>query len=169
MFKKFKSTKKPKAIVENNALVLYLPNAKNPCIWRGNLDELSQTSVEIDQKENSVFLVTRDAHGIIKQIAEFDDENNANNALIIALNALMKNSNNGCLGFKNISIGKIIKWVIGILIILYVGLLILGPQTQQNPSQSQTTQEPTSALDEQGKIKTGVPVDVDELFSGDNS
>lgn len=165
MFQKEKLTQ-AKAEVKDGALVLYLPKALKPCVWRMGLDLLSETSIEIDEKDHIHILATRDINGIIKSIAGFQNKEDAQEALSLTLNALMNNgsSNGSSAFFGAIPFGKIIKWSVFTLIVLWLGLTLLKAPVPAPVENASAISEKPSVIDETGHLKVGVPVDVDSLF-----
>lgn len=165
MFHKEK-TGQARAELKDGALVLYLPKALKPCVWRMDLGMLSETSIEIDEKDGIYILATRDINGVIKSIAGFQIKEDAQEALSLTLNALMSNgSSSSSSGFlKNIPFGKIIKWSVLALIILWLISVLLGTPASAPIENAPNNAEQSSIIDETGHLKTGVPVDVDSLF-----
>lgn len=173
MFKK-KQEAKASAQVKDGALVLYLPQALKPCVWRMDLDILSETSIEIDEKDNIYILATRDINGVIKSIAGFHSLDDAQEALALSLEALMatqpnKAGKSGSSFVRSIPFWPIIKWGFIILLVLWTlaTLFLTDYEEGALPPQAQTTgsnNTDASALDETGQIKMGVPIDVDSLY-----
>lgn len=155
------------AKVKEGALILYLPAALKPCVWRMDLDILSETSIEIDEKDGIYILATRDINGVIKSIAGFQLKADAQEALSLTLNALMANgsSSQGSSSFNFSFLGPLVKWGGIALLILGLGTFFLGTSA---PDSTENTEAPVSqddtVLDEQGNFKVGIPVDVDSIF-----
>ena len=160
----------PKADIKDGALVLYLPTAFKPCVWRMDLKTLSETSIEIDEKDGAYILATRDINGVTKAIAGFNNKGDAQQALSLTLKALMQknNANQSNASFLNgFPMGGILKWGILALIILWFGAWLITPSKEQ-PAPNEVTKASTptqnTSIDETGQVKIGVPVDVDSLF-----
>ncbi len=157
-----------KAEVKQGALILYLPTAIKPCVWRMGLDTLSETSIEIDEKDNIFVLATRDINGVTKAIAGFHKKEDAEKALATSLNALIRTQMPGDsvnTFFSGRFLGRVLKWGGGLIILLWLASILLGTPTP-TPINVANTQNNQQLLDENGRLRTGVPIDVDRLFEG---
>ncbi len=163
-----KNNTTPKAHIISEDLTLYLPNAIKPCVWRMNIKKLSETSIEIDERDGVYVLISRDLDGVTKAISGFQNRDDALNVLSLILGALMDKksvqaTNSYASFFKNIL--KFLKWIVIILIVIWLGFFILkifeGPVVTI-PEFTQTQQE--RVTDPSGNLELGVPIDVDELF-----
>lgn len=86
--KKLKSS----AEVVDKHLILSLPNATEPIIWRMALDKIGTASFEIKQtKDSNVYkLILKPQKGAAETIAPFDSKDEALQALLQASDALQK-------------------------------------------------------------------------------
>ena len=157
-------TLQSKADVKDGALVLYLPKAKNPCVWRMDLDALSDTAIAVDEKDGAFALMTRDVNENTKIIATFANRDDAEDALSMTLRALM--SDGGGMPLGNFSWGKVINWGVAILVVLWLLLQFFSTPIEPQIIESNATPEAeqSSVIDESGQYKAGVPIDVDSLF-----
>ena len=77
------------AKVVDGALILSLPDAVSPVVWRMELDDVKAASLGIEPKDNNVYVLTmKEGKGDTKEIAPFDNKDKAVKALMAASSAL---------------------------------------------------------------------------------
>ncbi len=80
-----------KAKVVDNVLILSLPDAVTPAIWRLELQDAKNTSFDIGQDEEGIFQLShKPAKGNSKVIAAFDTREKAVKALMLTSRAMEK-------------------------------------------------------------------------------
>ena len=157
MFKNNK-THSPRAEVKDGALILYLPTALKPCVWRMDLATLAETSIEIDEKDGIHILATRDINGVTKPISAFNTADDAQNALSLTLKALMSGSNKSSTAGRK-QIITILKWLIVLLIAFLIWVFFFDTPI---PTPIETAVVET--VQPNPSIETSVEIDVDSFF-----
>lgn len=76
------------AKVVNDTLVLSLPDAKSPVVWRMELAEIKAAAFELQQKDEDFLLVMKTSKGDTQQIAPFDNRAKALRALMSTSQAM---------------------------------------------------------------------------------
>ncbi len=180
----FKKNKMPgnatTANVVDNHLILSLPKAKNPVIWRMELKKTGSVAFEVKENDKNTYLLQiKQGKSTPETVAPFDTKENAVEALMIASQALQnapaqaqqnkqaptsKKNQNSKNAANNNQSGT--KWILilmsTILIIaLFVYLSSLIPtETTLNAQRTSTTKKLSP------QKKTGVPVSADDFLSG---
>ncbi len=166
------------AKVVNDTLVLSLPDAKSPVVWRMELAEIKEAAFELQQKDTDYLLVMKTPKGASREIAPFDNRAKALKALMSTSQAmehaetLSRSNDDGnavfvSQGSRKERSGQALAGIIGIIIL--GGLLFLltqiGPNTPQYAASgglaatgSSTGSAPNSAG------SPGVPVSADDFL-----
>lgn len=167
------------AKVVNDTLVLSLPDAKSPVVWRMELAEIKEAAFELQQKDTDYLLVMKTPKGASREIAPFDNRAKALKALMSTSQAMehaetLSQSRAGDDGKVFVSQGsgkgrssQALAGIIGIIIL--GGLLFLltqiGPNTPKYSAAgglaatgSSTGSTPASAG------SPGVPVSADDFL-----
>jgi hypothetical protein len=159
-------------VVDGN-LILSLPDAQTPIVWRMELGSVKASAMEIRTEQNDPYfhLVLKTAKGETQKIAPYDTRDQAMRALIAISKALEtaqpQNQDDGRSGVKK-SKSSWLKWVLIIplgLIGLFVILSFISFTTRNNALQ--TGNAPT--LDQpapQSDTQSGVPIPADEMLRG---
>lgn len=169
------------AEVVDKHLILSLPNAVEPIVWRMQLDKIGTASFEIKKaKKDGIYnLVLKAKKGTAETIAPFSDKEQALNALIHASEALQKpevtnnnivsnnDNNNPAPKHGNNSKKGSNKWLylfLGFLAV--IGLYIF--MTKQLPNKINdfggSPQSLSSSPNPQSQ--TGVPLSADDFLNG---
>ncbi len=169
------------AEVVDKHLILSLPNAIEPIVWRMELDKIGTASFEIKQtkNDNAYNLILKAKKGTAETIAPFNDKEQALDALIHASKALQrpeginKNSNdspvnNNTTHDSNSNTKRSNKWLflfIGFLVViaLYIYMTNQLPNKINNLG-SNTSQSLSS--DNDPLSQTGVPLSADDFLNG---
>lgn len=165
------------ATVINDTLVLSLPDAQSPIVWRMKLDEIKAAAFEIDTQENGIFLlVMKKPKGETQEIAPFDVKSKAIKALMAASKAMehaetvAQNDNNATPYIsKQEKKGSVFAGLFGIVLLgaLLFALTKIGPQPPAFQSSGQQTNASVSGQSEGGSMAgAGVPVSADDFLSG---
>lgn len=165
LMKMLTAQNKPTAKVIDGTLILSLPNAVSPVVWRMDLKQTEASALEIQDKDNKHLLVQKSAKGDIQIIAPFDTKSEATKTLMVASSAMEQGSNDNGKVKSGSVIGKIFKFlfcVLGLilLITLSIGFARMGPQyypaVQPQPAQINTQAS--------GSTDAGVPINADDFL-----
>lgn len=175
------------AEVVDKHLILSLPNAVEPIIWRMSLDKIGTASFEIKHvKASDTYKLTlKPAKGAAETIAPFDNKEDALTALMNASDALLKPEQSNPApanievqpyiqtqaGVQPVQMQKArsYKWLylfLGLLVVigLYSYMTSLTPITDKNfGAQTGTT---TAGTPNPAAAETGVPLSADDFLSG---
>ena len=175
--KKIKSS----AEVVDKHLILSLPNAIEPIVWRMDLSKMGTASFEIKKIKSSDAhkLVLKPKKGTAESIAQFEDKETALNALLQASEAMQRpehseqfaapinNANNKQTTLtqpKNKSSNKWLYLFLGFLavIALYIYMTMQIPKKITRPTNNSETTIPSS----NDKAPVGVPLSADDFLNG---
>lgn len=162
------------AKVINDTLVLSLPDAKSPIVWRMELGSIKAAAFELQEKDSDYLLIMKTPKGEPQQIAPFDNRAKALRALMSASQAmeqaqtLSKNAANdggGVAGAASPGKGRAGQAFAGMIGIVILGglLFILTQMGAKAPySQGDLT---TAAPQQTGAAPGGgVPVSADDFL-----
>lgn len=151
------------AHIADGHLVLSLPQAKSPVVWRWNLAQAQAAALEVVESGTSFALSMKTAEGNVQNIASFDSRETAVETLMLVSRALDKKS-----ASPIDSASESAKWliaVLGVLVVLgmffYLGRMT--PQTAAPYVTGETTAAGDAAAVPAGEA-AGVPVSADELL-----
>lgn len=85
----FDQTPKPTARVVGRDLVVSLPNAIKPCVWKTDLEEIKSALFEVDLENAAYQLVMKDGQGKKEVINTYEEKEDAVDALNIISKALL--------------------------------------------------------------------------------
>ncbi len=136
---------KPKATVQNGTLVLSLPNAKNPVVWRLNMGQVETAAIEVREDRAKGFkLVLKNTETDVQDIAPFDSKDEALKALRAVMSAVENVSHQSFAGEQDNASrksssgqkqsggwGVLIFGLVLIMIVMY-GFFALSPQPTVN-------------------------------------
>lgn len=163
-------------VVDGN-LILTLPDAINPIIWRMELGNVRASAIEIRANDNQHILTLKTPRGDIHDIAPFENRDRALHALMQISRALAKAE--GKLAPANINTAPPalapapssgpssgIKWLIAfaaviLLIFLFSWLSGIAPKTQMLGTSTGVVSSPSS-----GGGESGVPLSADQYLQG---
>ena len=165
------------ATVANNYLVLSLPNAVEPVIWRKSLDEIGSTTFEVKKatKKDLYNLTLKKTKTTSETIASFDEKNDAIDALNAASDAFHNrglsksiNTNTANQNEKQSSGGGT-KWIYAIIALfivigLYIYMNSLIPEQNTFENNSASTAAPNTSPASPA-AETGVPVSADDFLN----
>jgi hypothetical protein len=164
------------AEVVDNHLILSLPNAMEPVVWRMALDKIGTASFEIKPTKNkdAYQLVLTPKKGTMETIAPFEDKENAMTALMQASNAMQRPSkakDNSQQQIHVTSAGLSAqqnqpsrKWIYLLLgFITVIGLYIL--MVKQVPKTINSAGNQSTSISS-GTSQTGVPQSADDFLNG---
>ncbi len=170
---------KPSAKIIDNTLILSLPDAVSPVVWRMELDNVKSAAFEIKQGKDNLFTLVMTADkDDRKDIAPFDSRDKAVRALMAASEAL----ENGAAANQNINMGaphapkkpkgNLIAAALGIVLLIgfFVILSNAGPHYAADPRAGGLTADTgarTAANRQTSPQDTGgVPLSADAFLSG---
>lgn len=137
--------KKSRAEVVDGSLIVSLPAAEKPCVWKMDMARVHSAALEI-REENGVFILgVKGAKGDVTDIAPFAKKKTADAALVAITRAMMKKSGH--------------RWVKISLILL--GILVLFSLFSRGSSHNGNSTAPVSAS---RNIEHGKPLAADEVF-----
>jgi hypothetical protein len=153
------------AQVVDGHLVLSLPAAKSPVVWRWNLAQAQAAALEVIESGTSFLLTMKTSDGATQNIAAFDAREAAVETLMMASQAMDKK---GSSPIDNAS--ESAKWLIAILgVLAVVGLFFyLARMTPQvaAPYVTDTAASDGQAGTANPEGAAGVPVSADDLLGG---
>lgn len=171
MIKRAKTNASAK-VVDGN-LIISLPNAKNPIVWRMALGEARAAALEVIARNDDHILILKTAKGETTDIAPFDTREAATDALMAVSHAMENASGHIKPSATTVGNGVVAapkdgsawKWLIPLALILAALFFF-----------SQTASMTTSSLDSIGGAGTstttsgagdvGVPLSADSFLSG---
>ena len=158
----FSGCSRPTAKVVDNTLVLSLPDAKNPLVWRLDLRQVTSSAFEVRQDGDGYTLILRGSEKDVRDIAPFSSRKKAVRALMAAGRALedAQTQNDLIAAPKK---GRAGRWVAGILLL---GVILFFFNVLTSPAIRMATINSTPATGEQGSAPSGVPVPADEFLKG---
>jgi hypothetical protein len=170
-FKKNANTTMAK--IQQGALVLYIPQAQIPSLWRMDLAQLHAAQFSIvDGTHGSSLLQCQIPDTAVQIIATFDDRAQAQMALNQILNALFKGAvgvsavlgDAGTYVNQNWSIANIIKWfllIVFTLLVLIVGRALFGDSTNAVAPPAAQKSATASATEQ---LEPGKPMNADDIL-----
>lgn len=172
------------AKVQQNALVVYLPRAQTPTLWRMQLEDLATAQFDIAPHNPAGFVVQYKPQQSIQvqSIAIFTTLDDAQDALNKILQALFKGQkNNGSYNDddswlakldKSWPILRLIKWLI-VLFVVYLVVSVfsglLGDTTNNQASQTQAAADVAQQLATPSgveQLQAGEAADADAVLQG---
>lgn len=161
-----KTARSSAKVIDGN-LIISLPDAKNPIVWRMALGEARAAALEVREQANDYALVLKYPKGDSIDIAPFADKQVATNALMAISKAMQEaqghirgttgtvvtNSNSG--GWK---------WIVPLLLIL--SALFLFSRSSSLVPTEYATEAGTSSAPTSNNSDTGVPLSADNYLSG---
>lgn len=79
---------KSEASVVDGTLVLSLPNALTPVVWRWNLGDVKASALEVREDDDRHKLILKTPRGDVQEVAPFADKDSALKALLVVSQAL---------------------------------------------------------------------------------
>lgn len=157
-------------VVEGN-LIISLPNAKNPVVWRMALGEARAAAIEVVPRDADHVLVLKTAKGETTDIAPFDTREAATEALM-AVSHAMENSgghikpsatsaDRSTTATKD---GPAWKWLIPLALILAALFFFSRTASMTTITTQDTSTVGTSTTGGSGDV--GVPLSADSFLSG---
>lgn len=117
--------KTPSANIVDNSLVLSLPNAINPVVWRMELSKAKMSAIEIrEDKLGDFTLVLKNPQGDVNEIARFGGKNEALKGLNAISNAMSKAEKTESKEAKSSKANKSLLKTIMIIILSLFGFIV---------------------------------------------
>lgn len=138
--------KKTRATIVDGSLVVSLPHAEKPCVWKMDMARIHSAALELREENNNFILGIKGAKGDVTDIAGFADKKRAETALASITRAMLKG------GAK-----KSRRWLKIILVLFAVFvlfLLIFGGGGQSG----------TSRVSSPGKLEQGKLLQAEDVF-----
>jgi hypothetical protein len=179
------------AKVVDGALIISLPDAVSPVVWRMDLGSVKSSALEVrDQKDGSFMLTLKTPNNDLQEIAPFAEKAVAVRALM-AVSSALENGQNAYGARSSSSLmageiqtlppqgpqvvyksdGSVAKWVSGIaaVLVLVILLSIMVHQTPRtstfdNAASATAAALPHSMSMDQSANQTGVPVSADDFL-----
>lgn len=161
------------AKVVGDSLVLSLPDAISPVVWRMELSEIKAAAFELKQNPEGYVLLMKTPKGEAQEIAPFDNKSRAMKALMAASRAMeqAQSAIRSASGTANAQPapakkgggGQMLAGIIGVLILcgLIFAMVSMGPQMPAvEGGQSMAT---NTAANNAGSA-SGVPMSADEFL-----
>jgi len=159
------------AKIVEDTLILSLPDAVSPVVWRMDFSNIKEAAIEIKEKKNGSYsLVMKMPDGDIKDIAPFDDKDAAMHALMMASDAMGGGFVKPTSKYKgaktsddNSKIGQVVAGGAGLIIILIMlfSFANIGPKSVKNTTGEAAQYSPSS---NSGHVDTGVPILADDFL-----
>lgn len=163
------------AKVVDGSLIISLPDAVTPIVWRMELANVKASALEVQPHDKGFMLMLKTPRGESHDIAPFETKEAAVHALMRVSNALQnasghmavsskpqENTTSAALSQTPHILGRVLKWtvaLVGILIVLFLFSYLArlaGPSSQTASINSTSTSEDTS----------GIPQSADSLLQG---
>lgn len=164
------------AKIVDNTLVLSLPGAKSPVVWRMDLSEIKSAAFEVQQEEDVYLLLMKTPKGAAQKIAPFESREGAMKALMATSTAMGQAAQRATVSVpandgippaaapvrKSGKGSQILMGIIGIILLL--GFLFT--MTQMGPRASSSLGDGSSSLAAAGTgaAPGGVPVSADDFL-----
>ena len=160
-------SRKPSANVVDNSLVLSLPNAINPVVWRMELAKAKMSAIEIrEDKLRDFTLILKTPKGDSNEIARFNDKSDALKGLGAISSAMSKAEKDEGKSGKPAKSGSFLKkaaiviasllgFAFAFIILINVLLMFSG-----------TTVPSTGSTSSGAIIQDGVPQSADDFLKG---
>jgi hypothetical protein len=151
------------AKVVDGALILSLPDAISPVVWRMDLGSVKSSSLEVRDQKDGTFMLTLKAANDVTDIAPFAEKAIAVRALMAASHALEQGHGQSIIKSPSLiasdipgprmaaaapAEGGVAKWITGIAAVLVLFVLI-GVLAHQSPR--------TAAFSPSGSLASAVP------------
>lgn len=166
---KRKRTNASAKVVDGN-LIISLPEAKNPVVWRMALGEARAAAIEVVARKNEHVLILKTAKGETTDIAPFDTREDATEALM-AISHAMENAGGNIKPSAAATTGATTaiakdgaawKWLLPLALIL-AALFFFSRTASMTTTQSfDSVSAPTTS----GASDVGVPLSADSFLSG---
>ncbi len=158
-------SRKPSANVVDNSLVLSLPNAVNPVVWRMELAKAKMSALEIrEDKLGDFTLILKTPKGDSSEIARFAQKNDALKGLNAISLAMRKAEKDEAKGAKSssllkktlIAIASIFGVVLTFIVLLNIIIMISGAPLPTTGDMASTSGA--------AAIEDGVPQSADDFL-----
>lgn len=153
MFKCCPKRKKVDAAVSGSALVVSLPGAENPRVWRTDLARAATSALEVRESGGRFALIMTASGSPDEEIAIFADKASATDALRAVTDAMLSGGASGLGRFLRKGL-VIAFWIFLIWLALGILKAVLFPPGMM------MGKAPASL------VKPGVPVPADQMFGG---
>lgn len=164
------------AKVVGDTLVLSLPDASAPVVWRMELGEIKAAAFEIKQDSDGYVLTMKTPKGEAQNIAPFKEKSRAMKALMAASNAMehaqsvtRTAANDGAAATMAVAparkkgIGQLLAGIIGIILLCGFLFTLAQMSAPLPPGSGSQTAAMNSAGDTNGS-PAGVPVSADDFL-----
>lgn len=156
------------AKVVDGSLILTLPDAKNPVVWRMALGEARAAAIEVVPRNSEYALILKTPKGDATDIAPFDTKEQATDALMIVSRAMEQSegrtrittSSSGATTVQKD--GPVWKWLIPLALIL--AALFFFSRTASMTAPVETTDTVGTPSTVTGDV--GVPLSADSYLGG---
>ena len=145
------SSKKVNARIVNNALVVSFLGMEPPKVWRADLAQVSNATLEIRAGQGKHTLIVKNGTGSAEDIVSFPDKDSARDALLVITGALLEVE--GAVSNKPGFFANLFRWIGRLLIVIVVLMILL---IMFGPSPKKTA--------ENSAVKTGAPVPAEQLL-----
>lgn len=175
------------ASVVDGHLILSLPDAINPIVWKMELGSVKSSALEVRKTpDNSFLLLLKTAKGDVHDIAPFEEKEKAVKALMAVSHAL-KNAQGQMVATgtqnaasfktdKNMPHGdfltpnkEVLKWVfafIGVLVVIFLFAYMAKNAPYTPPSQDTALENSATSVDGTPTGESGVPQSADDMLRG---
>lgn len=156
-------------VVDGN-LILSLPDAINPVVWRMELGSVKSSALEVRATNDNTFLLAlKTPKGDVHEIAPFDTRDKAVAALMNVSNALHRaegrmsaiTTSHSTPAYAPEKSGSVWKWVlsiVGILFLLYILAFLFVPASSTSPT--------SAGVGAPDATPSGVPMSADQYLRG---
>jgi hypothetical protein len=175
--------KKPRSPFESSAkvvdghLILSLPDALNPVVWRMELGSVKSSAVEVRANDNRFLLTLKTPKGDIHDIAPYDSRDKAVTALLKVSEALegaegkiANKSESLALPSEKIMVKEVsssqsgYKWLIALAVV--IGLIFLFSYLSSLTPGTVSLDSPQSTPNAPAEPESGVPQSADDYLRG---
>ncbi len=163
LIKKTKNNADGHAQIVGGNLVLSLPHAKSPVVWRWDLTQAKASALEVSEQDNGFDLIMKTSSDGSQKIASFNTRESAVGALMMASEAM-----NGGQGYSLDRASEGAKWLIalaGALVVIFL-FFFLARMTPQEiaPYVASGSSASMAGTNSNPENSAGVPVSADDLL-----
>lgn len=133
--------KKSRAEVVDGSLIVSLPDAEKPCVWKMDMSRVHSAALEVREENGLYILGVKGARGDVADIAPFAQKKKADAALVSITRALMKKKDR-----------KWLKIVVAVLLVFLLLSLFSGNGGNRNGVVSS------------GSLERGKPLPAEQVF-----
>lgn len=153
-----------KSSIVDNALVVSFPSAKEPRVWRLDMNQFLSAAVQIEENQGAFSLVIKPGNAQPEEIGVFPDRKKAVEALESITGAMLQgNVTQPVVPKTGGWFKKLLKFLL--LLLIVVAAIIIFGKTRPHVNQGDTVEAPAVQSDAPAPaVQTGVPTPADQML-----